>query len=396
MMGTSEPDDCSFVWDENSQLYFHASSGFYHDPVAGWYYSGRDGLYYKFENGNYVLMESEKSGEGEIDQNKETGYDNPSQDETFRCGSNENCHAFQGDECEVYQCIETTPDENRLGDTECSNSSEPENPPPPSEWLEDTLIELYLSGYSKPVVTDSDHVMMPLETDDALPAEGTSDAYELEGEWCPENHCDVTNSSGNVLDEGASWDEENWRAQYGQVIKSGEEPMPEFEVVDLWDWEKVTGTRKDGKGEVVRLVGRLVRRSAKCHPSMPSGGGLLKTAPICEVHLDLRIHVYRDRAAERRTLHGGFGVGPGQKNSKFDEDEQSSSYASANTEEAAAEALNMSFGAGSYARKLLKGMGWKEGEGLGSTTKGMVEPIQAVGNVGNAGLGWPQGIAKHH
>ncbi|XP_030938964.1 uncharacterized protein LOC115963883 isoform X1 [Quercus lobata] len=478
MMGTSEPDDCSFVWDENSQLYFHASSGFYHDPVAGWYYSGRDGLYYKFENGNYVLMESEKSGEGEIDQNKETGYDNPSQDETFRCGSNENCHAFQGDECEVYQCIETTPDENRLGDTECSNSSEPENPPPPSEWLEDTLIELYLSGYSKPVVTDSDHVMMPLETDDALPAEGTSDAYELEGEWCPENHCDVTNSSGNVLDEGASWDEENWRAQYGQVIKSGEEPMPEFEVVDLWDWEKVTGTRKDGKGEVVRLVGRLVRRSAKCHPSMPSGGGLLKTAPICEVHLDLvrvtsgqvyklrtpnarylaslstydssnptkdwgfpellvdshslpfskssgnhvsktadgvstskdlstspdnlsafgqqRIHVYRDRAAERRTLHGGFGVGPGQKNSKFDEDEQSSSYASANTEEAAAEALNLSFGAGSYARKLLKGMGWKEGEGLGSTTKGMVEPIQAVGNVGNAGLGWPQGIAKHH
>ena len=31
---------------------------------------------------------------------------------------------------------------------------------------------------------------------------GTSDAYELEGEWCLENHCDVTNSSGNVLDEG--------------------------------------------------------------------------------------------------------------------------------------------------------------------------------------------------
>ena len=63
--------------------------------------------------------------------------------------------------------------------------------------------------------------------------------------------------------------------------------MPEFQVVDLWDWEKVTGSRKYGKGEVVRLLGRLVRRSAKRHPSMPSGGGLLKTAPICEVHLDL-------------------------------------------------------------------------------------------------------------
>jgi len=29
-----------------------------------------------------------------------------------------------------------------------------------------------------------------------------------------------------------------------------------------------------------------------------------------------------------------------------------------------------------------------QGEGLGSSTKGLVEPIQPVGNVGTAGLGW--------
>ena len=63
--------------------------------------------------------------------------------------------------------------------------------------------------------------------------------------------------------------------------------MPEIPVVDLWDWAMVKGPRKDGKGQVARLIGRLVKRSAKVHPSMPSGGGLLKTAPICEVHLDL-------------------------------------------------------------------------------------------------------------
>lgn len=45
--------------------------------------------------------------------------------------------------------------------------------------------------------------------------------------------------------------------------------------------------RKDGKAQVSRLVGRLVRRSVKLHPSVPSGGRLLKTAPICEVRLDL-------------------------------------------------------------------------------------------------------------
>lgn len=63
---------------------------------------------------------------------------------------------------------------------------------------------------------------------------------------------------------------------------------------------------------------------------------------------------YRDRAAERRILHGGFGVGPGQKN----HDTPSSPLDC--PQEAAAEALEMSFGAGSYARKLLESMGWKE------------------------------------
>nr|XP_009792888.1 PREDICTED: uncharacterized protein LOC104239859 [Nicotiana sylvestris] len=53
----SEQSENQFVWDESSQLYYHARAGFYHDPQAGWYYSCKDGLYYKFENGTYVLME---------------------------------------------------------------------------------------------------------------------------------------------------------------------------------------------------------------------------------------------------------------------------------------------------------------------------------------------------
>lgn len=263
-------------------------------------------------------------------------------------------------------------------------------------------------------------------------------------------------------------DEETWRSQYGQVVKSDEELAPAFPVVDLWDWTMVTGTRKDGQGQVSRLVGRLLRRSVKLHPSMPSNGGLLKTAPICEVHLDLvrvtsgqvyklrspsvehlacltsydssnptkdwdfpklsldrqsqilpkscknpeskiiegiavhkdvstkqlhvssknKGHAYRDRAAERRALHGSFGVGPGEKKAKVDVDSAPSSPVSDCPEEAAAESLNMSFGDGSYARRIMENMGWKEGEALGSSMKGLTEPLQAVGNKGNAGLGW--------
>ena len=66
---------------------------------------------------------------------------------------------------------------------------------------------------------------------------------------------------------------------------------------------------------------------------------------------------YRDRAAERRILHGGFGVGPGQKNSAIDHEDLTSSPPSETT---VVEALNISFGAGSYAQKILKSMGWKE------------------------------------
>lgn len=69
---------------------------------------------------------------------------------------------------------------------------------------------------------------------------------------------------------------------------------------------------------------------------------------------------YRDRAAERRKLHGGFGIGPGQKKIVIGDVDSPSSPDSASIEIAAAEALNMSFGAGSYARKLLESMGWKE------------------------------------
>lgn len=51
-------------------------------------------------------------------------------------------------------------------------------------------------------------------------------------------------------------------------------------------------------------------------------------------------------------------MGPGQKN--LADGYNTPSSLDASPQEAAAEALNMSFGPGSYARKLLEGMGWNE------------------------------------
>ncbi|KAJ9140282.1 hypothetical protein P3X46_030948 [Hevea brasiliensis] len=484
----TEGDDCSFVWDETTRLYFHASTGFYHDPTAGWYYSSRDGLYYKFENGSYVLLEFDKVNAIESHSSPGIVPDNSVQDESstqFCCHSEENVSSLPMDQSDAYPFSETVPDESALGEppcmwyTKCTTDQPTENPPPPSEWLEETLINLYLSGYNQ-VINNVDVSAASLEVNggDSLncSADGASndDTQMLkDGDWISEHHCKVTDECESTIDKDASRDEENWQAQYGEVVHSREQPVQDIRAVDLWDWAKITGFGKDGKGQTTRLVGRLVKQSAKLHPSMPSSGSFFRTAPICEAHLDLvrvrtgqvyklhspcarylaslssydsanptkdwgvpelsmniqyipltkssekselkladedtdckgmftspshhsiskkqRIYEYRDRAAERRNFHGGFGVGPGQKSTLVDEVCSPSSPVSTSTENAAAEALNMSFGTGSYARKMLEKMGWKEGEGLGNTRKGLIKPLQAVGNVGNAGVGWPGG-----
>ncbi|KAL2482512.1 G-patch domain-containing protein [Forsythia ovata] len=455
MAGTEGPQetDCTFRWDEDSQLYYHASTGFYHEPQAGWYYSSIDGLYYKFENGNYVLLESNQVGD---------------QSEL----NNANC---EGEASGAEKEGAALSAESSLDRSMCINSDQSEYPPPASEWLEDTLINMYLSGYSdRSTHAATSDIAMSVETNDSqqlnLPADVDDDIQELEeGEWIPdEPHC-MTDLSSTIVDDGISLEEENWRAQYGQVTQPSEEWMLDLHTVDLWDWALVKGIEKDGKSEVSRLVGRLKKRSSKLHPSISSAR--VKTAPVCEVHFDmvrvtsgqvyrLRIpssqyltslsvydasnptknwgfpqlsinkhmkkipkyglksesesseglavqtdqslsseklcsskkdHVYRDRASERRALHGGFGIGPEQKTSLNSSDYAPSSPISLHPEEAAVESLSISFGAGSYARKILESMGWKEGEALGRGTNGLIEPLQAIGNKGNAGLGWDDG-----
>ncbi|KAL5146246.1 hypothetical protein HKD37_06G016103 [Glycine soja] len=427
------------------------NSGFYHDPNAGWYYSSKDGC--KFEDGNYVLLGSNKDDNVETYPCDETTTENPQQ---IYDGNNDEDHpSFLESKYETHQQAGTLVDEA------------------PAINPCKLVIDLYLSGYKNVEVSEADAVTVPFETDDrynSLAADAYSKTYEVEGEWIPEpgDENGLADDIRSTVDEGipysntyeleeGEWipdmedeygiadrtillDEEKWRAQYGQVAESGKDLVSEVPIVDLWDWEMVTGSKRDGKDKVARLVGRLAKPSAKQLPSIPSRGGKLRSAPICEAHLDLdectdceilaqnvtslstydssnptehwdfpqlspyrkithhskssessasasvetpiekdlsaspsqlsaskKIkHQYRDRTAERRILHGGFGMGPGQKNLP-DIYNTPSSPVDDCLQEATAEALEVSFGAGSCARKLLKSMGWKEGEGLGGT-----------------------------
>ncbi|CAH9127879.1 unnamed protein product [Cuscuta epithymum] len=498
--------DDGFVWDVNTQLYYHSNTGFYYDPQAEWYYSSRDGHYYKFENGNYILIHSDQVDVSQRGTSDSTGPNVAFQNEQYTCP-----HYPNEESSSLVEFYDETAGTNSVKNSEDHKggieNELPENPPP-SEWyvlkrhsylnalilgmtglfynltilpsmdfnirLEDTLIDLYLSNYPNQSTHAISDTTVPEDNNGLLDglnvsAAGSDDMNELEeGEWVPDDHLLSSCSNENALDEGTSLEEENWQAQYGQVTRPDEDSLlSDIHVINLWDWSLVKRRRKEKKHKVAVLVGRLAKRSIKLHPSMPSSGGLLRTAPICEVHLDLvrvksgniyrlrnpssqylaslsnydssnptkdwcfpqilmdrlvrtdttssqgcdskapagvvgqkdislsseqisafnksRGHVYRDRAAERRALHNGIGVGPGQKSS-FDSGPNTST--SVSPEEAMAESLNASFGTGSYARRVLESMGWKEGEALGSSNKGLIEPLQAKGNMGNAGLGW--------
>ncbi|KAL2613262.1 hypothetical protein R1flu_024954 [Riccia fluitans] len=297
-------------------------------------------------------------------------------------------------------------------------------------------------------------------------------------------------------------EEEQWQAQYGQVVR---EKTPKYVVpgaVDLWDWgilDKESKAPKLGKLKK-QLVGRIVSSVTRLHPSLSGSSGLIRTSAIIAAELDFvkvssgkvyrlrrpsrkhlaavdsydssnptknlgfpaiglaaldtsdqnnvgaasdesqgRSHTlvskpfipntghwrfrrllsakkgrplpavlmasrylspeetlineqrkqrYRDRAAERRNLHGGFGIGPGQKGVSVIEEEKMEAdeavgMVGALEKAAAAPAL----GRENIGKRMLEGMGWKEGQSLG-VEGGLVNPIQAQGNVGRAGLGF--------
>lgn len=444
MGGSGGGDDAAagvgdgFEWDADSQLYYHASTAFYHDPVAGWYYSSRDSQYYVYKNGNYMPLTTDLENEPTANH----PYDEANQDVL-----------------EHSSGLETTILDN-----------ENEIPGPPSEWMEETLINLYLSGYSNNEVNaESSLVNAHSNEEDRIETTGnkldslTSDSASASLHDATSQQTEVETETKNsaYVYESLGEEEEKWHAQYGQVERSNDDQhLPP--TIDIWDWDVVQDHVNKGQ-PVVRLVGCLSRGSNKLHPSLPTRGGLVRTAPVREVHLDLvqvstgklyrlrnpsrkylatlsaydssnptkdwgfpdinlnkqstakcqsevladkscgggsvsaantmepNTKVYRDRAAERRILHRGLGVGPGQKQSNTNNfDEYEESIEDMDSMGVASADLNFQSSGLLSAKRIMENMGWKQGEALGKSRKGIVEPIQPSINKHGAGLGWRQ------
>ncbi|KAK8452461.1 hypothetical protein SEVIR_5G116800v4 [Setaria viridis] len=408
----AEGAGAGFEWDADSQLYYHSSTGFYHDPVAGWYYSSRDGQYYIYENGNYVQLTTDLGNEPTANY----PHDEANQDVL---------------ESSYWQPAIPDGENETLG--------------PPSEWMEETLINLYLSGYSNREVNaesslGNTHTIEEDRTETAVnkPSSLTSDGASASLNDATSQHVEVETETKNstAVDESLGEDEEKWLAQYGQVERVNDD-LPLLPITDIWDWYVVQDNVSNVK-PVVRLVGCLSRGSSKLHPSLPAHGGRLRTASVSEVHLDLvrvstgklyrlrnpsrkylaslsaydssnptkdwgfpdiyanpdinlnkqstaqcesevadessvregvsadndkeqKTNTYRDRAAERRNLHRGLGIGPGQKQCNiisFDEYEES--IDDINSMGTASVDMNFRSSGLQSAKRIMENMGWKE------------------------------------
>ncbi|CAK9253982.1 unnamed protein product [Sphagnum jensenii] len=139
-----------------------------------------------------------------------------------------------------------------------------------------------------------------------------------------------------------------------------------------WGFPQINTTFADGETDVTEAEDRSASAS---DTTKPSG--------------DTRKQRYRDRAAERRTLHRGFGTGPGQKGMPVHEMEKLEAETATEMPTALAKAAKARpLGCDNIGKRMLQGMGWKEGQSLGPGEGGLINPIQALGNTGRSGLGW--------
>ncbi|KAK3164004.1 hypothetical protein QOZ80_1AG0011290 [Eleusine coracana subsp. coracana] len=202
-----------FEWDADSQLYYHASTGFYHDPVAGWYYSSKDGQYYIYENGNYVPL-------------------------TTNLGNEPEAH---------HPCDEANQDVAEPAIPEDEN----ETLGPPSEWMEETLINLYLSGYTNReanVERSLGNTCTNEEDRNETAGKFTADnASSLNDATLLQNEDEMETKDSTFVHESLGKEEEKWLSQYGQVERINDD-LPLLPTIDLWDWDMVHDPVSVNKG----------------------------------------------------------------------------------------------------------------------------------------------------
>ncbi|KAK4525046.1 hypothetical protein GAYE_SCF07G2951 [Galdieria yellowstonensis] len=145
--------------------------------------------------------------------------------------------------------------------------------------------------------------------------------------------------------------------------------------------EKHSETANDATEQV--FICELCRRKFKSNDILEKH---IQFSQLHQTNLQKQSSVYRDRAAERRQLY------PPEDN---EDDNDSNNLRKKNnswrpkkrrpvSDKVVHEPLDMNNNIGA---KLMKSMGWREGQGLGRDASGITAPISAITNRGQSGLG---------
>eukprot|EP00871_Galdieria_phlegrea_P002833 jgi/Galph1/3550/GphlegSOOS_G2219.1 len=120
-----------------------------------------------------------------------------------------------------------------------------------------------------------------------------------------------------------------------------------------------------------------------CRRKFKSQDILEKHIQFSELHrsnVQKQQEIYRDRASERRQLYDSGESEPSQNKRKHRQKRKSGNL----TQIDYSNSIDLENSVGA---KLMKSMGWKEGEGLGRGNKGISAPIEPIANIGQSGLG---------
>uniref|UniRef100_N1QX22 OCRE domain-containing protein n=1 Tax=Aegilops tauschii TaxID=37682 RepID=N1QX22_AEGTA len=334
-----------FEWDADSQLYYHASTGFYHDPVAGWYYSSTDGQYYIYENGDYVLWTSDVGKEPNV----QSPCDEASQsflESSYNASDSLNDATLQQieDKMEienftaVHESVREEEEKwlSQYGQVERVND---ELPLFPSVDLWDWHMVTEPDSKGQPMtrlvgrLTRGSSKLHP-----SLPARGgllrTAPVREV--------HLDLVRVSSGKL-----YRLRNPSRKYLASLSAydSSNPTKDWAFPDLY----ANPNNNSDKQSTACCLSDVAHESS-------TGEGV--SAASGKEH---KINTYRDRAAERRKLHRGLGIGPGQKQSNgMSSDEYEEAIEDMDSLGAGPVDMNLCSSGLKSAKRIMENMGWKE------------------------------------
>ncbi|XP_057826098.1 SUPPRESSOR OF ABI3-5 isoform X1 [Cryptomeria japonica] len=433
-----------FVWDEASGYYFDAASGFYYDGHTGLYYDGNSGMWYSYDHETQQYTACvDQSANPNFGSNKEKAAEGLSQPKVIisapavtvatsseasdkRSSLPEAVQAAaQAAAKKEKEKLKEKEKEIRLASKSTILASKKKISNVLTKWKQ----RQHEGQAPRVVLDDASSIVPSLTSADEKYKGATGVSLEMSSQIgsTPKSRLQAINAKEGGLDGPASisCEIEN---HCGVSYNTSDRSMKTRPVaVSNSSGGKIMG--------VIRESSRVIKMSDSSHPQATEPSIVVMRAHVPETTVvssafktdasalgsygstsgtkrrfsETPQTVYRDRAAERRTLYGSSGPGDSLLDIELREKAQGREMpfppgvggkgrvhdiclpqgAMADTEGQTFEVITSekAIDEKNIGNRMLRNMGWQEGSGLGKDRTGILEPVQAQATEERAGLG---------